>query len=229
MPVAGTDAAAEVGTSPVTQASDGPADVTPGAPEILGDHTRLRGRVQPPGARSPRPAWGGQALGAVTLALVLLRIPGVAAAETTPAPAPLRAASDLDGLYLWVGPTGAATRIEGGWDSIFGGGVQVLRVREGAWLGAVGAWIGGGHYAERDGGRVWVEGVVGTRRLLGQMIGVSVGPVVELGDLRHPRVGVQGSIWCFAGVVPYAKAGVLEASGSYVELGLSLSLPALRF
>ena len=61
------------------------------------------------------------------------------------------------------------------------------------------------------------------------MLGVAAGPVVELGDLRHPRVGAQASIWCFAGVVPYARLGVLEASGSFVEVGISLSVPALRF
>jgi hypothetical protein len=61
------------------------------------------------------------------------------------------------------------------------------------------------------------------------MLGAGVGPVLELGDLRHPHAGAQATFWCFAGVVPYARLGVLEASGSFVEVGISLSLPALRF
>jgi hypothetical protein len=189
-----------------------------------GNRSSLRRRGHP----ARRAAWG-------LLSLVVL-IAGTAEADPAgnpagdPAPVPgLRASSDLDGLHIWVGPIGAATHVDGAWDSAWGGTVAALRIRERAPLGAVGAWLGGAHYALRDGGRVWIDGVVGTRLLGGKMIGVAAGPVVELGDLHHPHVGAQASIWCFAGVVPYARLGVLEASGPFVEVGISLSVPALRF
>lgn len=140
-----------------------------------------------------------------------------------------RSVADLDGLHLFVGPVGAATRVGDEWDSAWGGTAALIRVRERARLGAVGGWLGASHYGASDGGRVWLDGVVGTRRLVGRMVGIGAGPVVEIGALQHPRLGAQASIWCFAGVVPYARLGVLDASGSFVELGVSVSLPTLRF
>jgi len=181
-----------------------------------GNRSRLRWRDHP----GRQAAWGLLSLG--------LLVAGTAHADPAPVPR-LRAASDLDGLHIWIGPVGAATHVEGEWDSAWGGTVAAIRIRERAPLGAIGAWLGGAHYALRDGGRVWLDGVVGTRRLGGRMLGAGAGPVVELGDLRHPRVGAQASIWCFAGVVPYARLGVLEATGSFVEVGISLSVPAVRF
>ncbi|KAB2899242.1 MAG: hypothetical protein F9K40_10480 [Kofleriaceae bacterium] len=182
---------------------------------------------------TPPAAWGLHSLLSLTLTLTLtltlLRSHPAHADPATLPPPTLRAASDLDGLHIWLGPIGAATHVDGSWDSAWGGTVAALRIREQAPLGAVGAWLGGTHYALRDGGRVWLEGVAGTRRLGGRMLGAAAGPVVELADLRHPRLGAQASIWCFAGVVPYARLGVLEASGPFVEVGISLSLPALRF
>lgn len=196
-----------------------------------GNRSRLRQR----GHLARRLRWGLASLAFVGF--------GVASADTRPqtsgvrrqpdpgksAPRPLRAASDLDGLHIWVGPVGAATHVENQWDSAWGGTIAVIRIREHAPVGAIGAWLGGAHYAVRDGGRVWLDGVVGTRRLGGHMLGAGVGPVLELGDFRHPHGGAQATFWCFAGVVPYARLGVLEASGSFVEVGISLSVPALRF
>ena len=210
------------------EASVGPGCGEPGSPENLGDHTRLAPRFQQGEARPAGSSWGRQALGAVTLALALAWSHDPALADPV-SHATLRAGSDLDGTYLWVGPVGAATHVEGAWDSAWGGTLHLIRIRERSWLGSLGAGIGAAHYAARDGGRVWVEALVGTRRLVGKMVGISVGPTVELGQFRHARAGVQASIWCFAGVVPYARGGVLDASGPFVEVGLSISLPAVRF
>ena len=105
----------------------------------------------------------------------------------------------------------------------------MVRVREHAWLGALGVSIGGARWTERDGGRLWLDGIAGTRRSLPSMIGVSIGPMIEVGDLHHPRIGVSGSIWLFAGVVPYLRMGVVDAAGGFLEAGLQLSLPALRW
>jgi hypothetical protein len=218
----GTTACTEAvaGTGPLRQASDGPGRGSRGTPQMPGNRSSLRRRGHP----ARRAAWG-------LLSLVVLAA-GTAEADPAgdPSPVPrLRASSDLDGLHIWLGPIGAATHVDGAWDSAWGGTVAALRIREHAPIGAIGAWIGGAHYALRDGGRVWIDGVVGTRLLGGKMMGLAAGPVVELGDLHHPHAGAQASIWCFAGVVPYARLGVLEASGPFVEVGISLGVPALRF
>lgn len=168
---------------------------------------------------------------AISLLVALASGPTSARADETAAtPAPrLRSAADLDGLYVWLGPAGAAARVEGAWLSSWGGGLQVLRVRERADLGVVGGWLSATHYAGRDGGRVALEGVVGTRRWLGPMVGLGAGPLVELGDLHHPRLGAQVSAWVFAGITPYVRAGWVDEAGGLVELGVQLSLPVRRW
>ncbi|HVV83152.1 MAG TPA: hypothetical protein VHE35_08725 [Kofleriaceae bacterium] len=152
--------------------------------------------------------------------------------EPTATPAPdrhFRSTADLDGTYLWLGPSGAAARIDGGWYSSWGGGLQLLRVREHARLGVVGGWLSGIHYAGRDGGRVALEAVVGTRRLFGPVVGLSAGPVLELGERHHPWAGAQASAWLWAGISPYVRVGTVQDAGGYVELGVQVSLPAHRW
>jgi hypothetical protein len=51
-------------------------------------------------------------------------------AAVTPAAAQPAPVADLDGTQLWIGPTGAARATAAGWESTWGGGVQVLRIRE---------------------------------------------------------------------------------------------------
>jgi hypothetical protein len=134
---------------------------------------------------------------------------------------------DLDGLYLWVGPVGAAGWVDARWDSTFGADATVIAIRERAALGALGATLGGSRWTVRDGGRVWFDGLVGTR-LFGHMVGGSAGPLVELSDLAHPRLGGSIGAWVFCGVTPYAKLGAVDGLGAFVELGLHIALPALR-
>jgi hypothetical protein len=167
-------------------------------------------------SRPNRRKWPGAA---VTLALVW-GVPTPAVAE------PIRSVDDLDGTYLWVGPTGAATHVDGRWDSLWGGGVQVLRVREHKRLTVYGVWLGGAHYATGDGGRLWIDGVIGTRAIA--ILGLSLGPVVELGAQHHPRLGAAVTVWGFTGVTPTIRIGALQQAGAFVELGVSLSLPAIR-
>ena len=172
---------------------------------------------------------GAIALG-IAGALALAGSARAKADDALPPPPPrLRSTADLDGMYAWLGPSGAAARIDGGWYSSWGGGVQLVRIRERAALGVVGAWLSGIHYAGRDGGRVALEGVVGTRRLLGPMVGVGLGPVVELGLRHHPWPGAQVSAWLFAGISPYVRVGVVSGAGAYVEAGVQVSLPARRW
>jgi hypothetical protein len=141
----------------------------------------------------------------------------------------LASAADLDGWYLWLGPGGGAAWIDDRWYSTFGAAATVVRVRERAWLGALGVSVGAARWTERDGGRVWLDALVGTRRVGGVMVGASLGPLLELGDLRHPKMGGAGAIWLFAGVVPYVRLGVVDAAGEFFEAGVQLSLPALRW
>ncbi|HWO19432.1 MAG TPA: hypothetical protein VNO30_11675 [Kofleriaceae bacterium] len=135
--------------------------------------------------------------------------------------------SSLDGLYVWLGPVGAAGRIDADWDSMFGGELTIVRVREAAGLGTVGASAGASLWTARGGGRLWLDGIAGTR-LGGRMYGASLGPLVELAELAHPRVGGSIGLWAFFGPTPYARVGVVEDLGPFVEIGLHLALPVFR-
>jgi hypothetical protein len=169
-----------------------------------------------------------------TFMIAMLTAVPAAADDTVPAqPEPaLRYTGNLDGEYVFLGPVGGAVQIEGAWDGAFGAEGGIVRVRERRVLSAAGVMLGGIRYSARDGGRLWLEGVVGTRRLPGlgrTLLGLSVGPAVELGTVQHPRAGVTASAWVFAGVIPYVRAGSFDEAGSYVELGLALALPVGRW
>lgn len=141
----------------------------------------------------------------------------------------LRASSDLDGGYLYLGPVGAAISIDGAWDGAFGASLSWLRVREHRPVAAAGVSLGAARYSARDGGRVWLEGIAGTRRVLGVLAGITAGPLLELGDVQHARPGVTGGIWLFAGVTPFVRAGFVAQAGGFVEAGLQVPLPVWRF
>lgn len=138
--------------------------------------------------------------------------------------------ASLDGWYAWLGPTGAAGRIDGVWDSAFGADLAVLRVREGAPLAVVGAAVGGSLWTERDGGRVYLEAIAGTRLggPRGWVAGVSAGPLIELAEAAHPRLGGAVGVWMFAGVTPFARVGVVADLGAFAEVGIHLALPVFR-
>lgn len=134
---------------------------------------------------------------------------------------------DLDGLYLWLGPSGAGTRIDGDWDSTFGADAAIVRVREREWLGVVGGTFGASRWTVRGGGRLWLDGLIGTR-VLGRMVGLSAGPLVELSELAHPRLGGSVGAWMFLGVTPYARLGTVEDMGMFGEVGIHIALPVVR-
>lgn len=133
---------------------------------------------------------------------------------------------DLDGLYVWLGPMGAASHVEQTWDSTIGGSLSVVRVREGSLLGAIGASFGGSRWTVRGGGRVWLDLIAGTR--IGRMVGVSAGPLLELSELSHPNIGGSVGLWAFVGVTPFVRAGVVTELGGFVEIGLQIALPVIR-
>ncbi len=150
--------------------------------------------------------------------------PPARVAEPPPAHPP---SWDLDGLYFWIGPLGAASRADGTWDSTIGADIALVRVREHDPLGAIGATLGASRWTERGGGRLWLDGLVGTR--FGRMVGVSAGPILELAELAHPRVGASVGLWAFVGVTPFVRVGAVQDLGGFVEVGVHVALPALRF
>jgi len=145
----------------------------------------------------------------------------------TLAPATFQPTWDLDGFYLWLGPVGAASHVDGDWDSIFGADLSFVQVRERAALSAIGASVGASMWTARDGGRLWLDVVAGTR-LGGRIVGVTVGPLLELADMAHPRVGGSVGIWGFAGITPFARAGVIDELGAFGEIGVHIALPVWR-
>jgi hypothetical protein len=155
--------------------------------------------------------------------LAVLAGAGPAAADGV---APPRQAGTLDGTYVAVGPVGAAVRIAGGWDAAFGGELSLARVQERRPLAGFGLTLGAATYTERSGGRLWADLQAATR-WLGPAVGAGLGPVLEIDDLRPPRWGAQVSLWVYVGVIPYLRLGHLETTGTFLEVGLRVPLPAL--
>jgi len=134
---------------------------------------------------------------------------------------------NLDGLYLWLGPIAGAGYSDAKWDSTFGGEAAVVVVRERAPLALAGINLGASRWTARDSGRMWVDGLLGTR-VLGRMMGASLGPIVELSQLARPRIGASIGVWGFAGITPFARAGAITDLGIFAELGVHIALPVLR-
>jgi hypothetical protein len=145
----------------------------------------------------------------------------------TVSPAAFRPSWDLDGIYLWLGPLGAASYVGARWDSMFGGEAAVVRVREREPIGAIGIDLGASRFTARDGGRVWVDGLIGTP-LGGRMMGASLGPVIEISELAHPRLGGSIGVWGHAGIAPFVRVGAVAGTGMFAELGIHVPLPVLR-
>jgi hypothetical protein len=145
----------------------------------------------------------------------------------TPLVAPqLPPSNDLDGFYVWLGPSGAASRIDADWDSTIGGDLSLVRVRENEPIGAIGGSIGAQRWTVRGGGRIWLDALIGTN--VGRMVGISAGPLLELNELAHPRIGGSVGAWTFVGVAPYVRVGAVTDLGGFVEVGLHIALPVIR-
>lgn len=221
----------------VTKASDEPA---PRALYVT-DSTRMRANRNPLGPKGlgsavSRLTW---AIYACFFGVTTLRADPTTATRPDP-PARLiepavpatnfRPSWDLDGTYLWLGPLGAASYAEDDWDSTVGGQLAIIRVREQRSLGAIGASFGGSLWTSRVGGRLWLDAIAGTRLGPGngKMMGLSLGPILELSDERHPHAGASVGIWAFLGVTPFVRAGYVEKLGPFAEVGLHIALPAIR-
>ncbi len=159
---------------------------------------------------------------------IVLALEGSAQADRAAIPDPARSPANQDGLWITLGPVGGASRIDGEWYSSVGGELSVLGLWRHGFPALVGLAGGGVSYQERPGGRIWLDAEVAMNEPLPFAIGLAVGAVTEVDAIRHPRFGVQGTLWVFAGVVPYARVGRLEESGTFLELGLMIKIPVRR-
>jgi hypothetical protein len=177
-----------------------------------------------------------------TAAVAWLLVMGAAAADPVPATIPdappqaqpvvvpratFTPSWDLDGVYLWLGPIGAASYAGAQWDSTFGGDAALVVVREREPLSLVGLDLGASRWTVRGGGRVWLDALIGTRAP-GRMVGASIGAILELSDFVPPRIGGSIGVWAFAGITPFARIGAVSDLGMFAELGLHIALPVLR-
>lgn len=139
------------------------------------------------------------------------------------------AAAEEPDHFVAVAAIGSAVRAEGVWDGAWGGEVGVGAMRDGPVLSAWAASVGLVGFTARSGGRLWGEVTVGTRWPTGYLVGIGAGPAVELDRIRRPRWGGQATVWVFAGVVPYARVGALDPGGVFVDVGLRIAFPAVRW
>jgi hypothetical protein len=135
---------------------------------------------------------------------------------------------DRDGWYVTIGPLGAATLVGGDWVSAVGGELSVVRLRQDHVPALLGLDLGGASYGGKPGGRLWLEAEAALTHPLPFTIGFGLGAAVEVDRVVPPRPGVQGTLWIFAGVIPYVRAGYIETTGAYAELGVLFKVP-VRF
>jgi hypothetical protein len=60
------------------------------------------------------------------------------------------------------------------------------------------------------------------------MVGLTAGPVMEVSDIEHPRLGASVGAWAFVGVTPFVRVGVVDENGRFVEIGIHAALPVFR-
>jgi hypothetical protein len=69
--------------------------------------------------------------------------------------------------------------------------------------------------------------MVGTR-VAGRIVGLSAGPILELSDLAHPRLGASVGVWAFFGITPFARVGTVHELGMFGEVGIHIALPVFK-
>jgi hypothetical protein len=150
---------------------------------------------------------------------------GVAhAEEPKKAEAGHRLTSDLDGTYLTVGPVAGALAIQNNWNSAVGAELSLVRLREGRVPALFGISLGGVVFDDRPGARTWAELELAIDRFPVKF-GLSGGLAIEWDRVEPPLFGAQGTLWVFAGIVPYVRVGTLEELGAFFEAGVMIKIP----
>ncbi len=142
---------------------------------------------------------------------------------------PLKKVGNLDGNYVGIGLIVNAVHMDARWDGAFGGEISLSRVRERQSLSVLGVAVGGMHFANDDNGRLWAELTVANRTVFGFTLGISGGVAVEVDELDPPRWGGHGTLWVFAGVIPYVRIGAVQNTGIFMDFGVKVTLPAFRW
>jgi hypothetical protein len=150
--------------------------------------------------------------------------PRVVEAQLAPARAH-QSTANLDGHYLTIGPVAAAAWAQDSWVSAVGAEVSWIRLREHRMPAAYGLAVGGVRFGDRDGARFWLELEFAVKRPLPFALGLSAGLTLDLPGADPPRYGAQGTLWVFAGVIPYLRIGSVMETGTFVEAGLMIKLP----
>ena len=153
----------------------------------------------------------------------------LAVANGTATAKPLRPIGDLDGNYVGIGLIANAVHMEGAWDGAFGGEISLSRIREEKPVAVLGLALGGMHFAKGDNGRLWAELTAANRTFFGFTWGICGGLTVEVDELDPPRWGGHGTLWLFAGVIPYVRIGAVENTGVFMDFGVKVTLPAFRW
>ena len=164
---------------------------------------------------------------AIAAALVISSPMPDAVAQPTPA-SPMRARADLDGMYAWLGPVGAAEGDGAGIDSAFGATVAITQVRERRLLATRGLAVTAMRRGAARTGALALEAVAGTRLGRGPHLGLTLGPALALAADRHPRAGLTASIWTLVGPTFFVRA-FATGDGWELSAGLSILLPARRW
>ena len=140
-----------------------------------------------------------------------------------------RSEADATGHYLGIGPVAVLTSMEDAFDGGFGGELAYARVHEHRSLAVVAVAGGAIQFTERDGGRLWLDLLAGVNNPLGGWLGLGIGPAVEVDAVRVPRWGGQLTAWVHIGVTPFVRVGHVEKTGTFVDVGLKVVLPAIRW
>jgi len=195
--------------------------------ELKPPHWGIRPRVRPRSRALLVACWGCITSVAGADPIAVVPDPPARSQPIAVPPATFRPSWDLDGHYLWLGPVGAASYVETRWDSTFGAEATLVSVHEGAALGLAGVTLGASRWTRRGGGRIWLDGLIGTR-VWGRMLGASLGPILELSELERPKLGASIGVWGYAGIAPFMRIGAVSDLGMFAELGVHIALPVLH-
>jgi hypothetical protein len=133
-----------------------------------------------------------------------------------------------DEIVVWIGPELSAVRLDEGWDTGVGG-VLAVGLRRPRRLAILAGEVHGISLADRGGGRLGGAASVGLRTGFGPIVGLSVGPVVEVDAVRPPRWGGEATGWIVAGLGAFVRVAALDQIGRSLEIGLAVPLPTLSW